>query len=97
MRLGCRRIRLLRLWQCRNRWFRNRRRLGLNRIGQGLGDVFESVAQGDNVRFHTRSDLLGLVDRRKAEAKEGLAYALKSATQFDSILEAKTLMKELGG
>lgn len=60
-----------------------------------LRDARLRQPENGDIRYHLAWTLTRLT--RKAEAKEELGYALKSGSRFDSVNEAKALMKELGG
>ena len=62
---------------------------------QLLRDARLRQPESGEIRYHLAWTLSRL--GRKAEAKEELSYALKSGNKFDSVVEAKGLMKELGG
>jgi putative PEP-CTERM system TPR-repeat lipoprotein len=60
-----------------------------------LRDARLRQPEDGDIRYHLAWTLARL--GRKPEAKEELGYALKSGARFDSLVEAKALMKELGG
>jgi putative PEP-CTERM system TPR-repeat lipoprotein len=59
-----------------------------------LRDARLRQPEDGDIRYHLAWTLARL--GRKSEAKEELGYALKSGARFDSLVEAKALMKELG-
>ncbi|HSD39227.1 MAG TPA: tetratricopeptide repeat protein, partial [Rhodocyclaceae bacterium] len=67
----------------------------LDQALQLLRDARLRLPESGEIRYHLAWTLVRL--GRKAEAKEELVYALKPGARFDSMVEAKGLMKELGG